>query len=138
MTQAHHDALFTQIGEVRLRRLLWHFYARVMTDPLLSPIFHATLGPYPHAGWPVHIARLEGFWRAVTHGPSAYRGQPGPAHQGLGLDRAHFDRWLHLWETTVTDDLPAPEAQALMALAQRMRPTIERFAQTPPGKDPTC
>ncbi|MDO4246556.1 MAG: group III truncated hemoglobin [Deinococcus sp.] len=128
--------LFDRIGDEALRRLLWAFYARVMEDEELAPVFRQKLGPFPGAGWPLHITRLEGFWRAVTHGPSAYRGQPGPAHRGLGIGPAHFDRWLTLWELTLSAELPPAEAEAMLHLAQRMRASLERFAlSSPPAPD---
>jgi len=124
--------LFTRIGEERLRLVLWAFYARATGDDLLGPVFTRKIGPFPRAGWPVHMTRLEGFWRAVTGGPSTYRGQPGPAHMGLGIAPEHFDRWLILWEESVREQLDPPEADALLYLAQRMRPNLERFTQTLP------
>jgi len=127
------NSLFAQVGEDRLRRVLWAFYARATRDEQLGPVFER-IGPFPRGGWPVYIARLEGFWRAVTGGPSAYRGQPGPAHGSLGIGPAHFDRWLSLWEDTLREELPPTEAQALLHLARRMRPTLERFARAS-GKD---
>lgn len=126
------DSLFARVGEENLRRLLWSFYARVTQDPDLGPVFTRKIGPFPRAGWPMHIARLEGFWRAVTGGPSAYRGQPGPAHGGLGIGPAHFGRWLALWEETLEQQLGPAEAAALLTLARRMRPNLERFAQSAP------
>lgn len=121
-------SLFDRIGEERLRRLLWTFYAKVMQDPILAPVFLAKVGPFPEGGWPVHIARLEGFWRAVTHGPSDYKGRPGAAHIGLGIGSEHFERWLELWEQTLNEQLPTTEAQALLQAAQRMRVHLERMA----------
>lgn len=120
--------LFSRIGEENLRRLLWNFYARIMNDAELAPVFESKLGRFPKAAWPMHIMRLEGFWRAVTHGPSQYRGQPGPAHQGLGVGPTHFDRWLALWEQTLGEELPPEEARAMLELARRMRVSLERFA----------
>lgn len=121
-------SLFGRIGEEKLRRLLWAFYTRVMADETLAPIFREKIGPFPRGGWPLHISRLEGFWRAVTHGPSEYRGQPGPAHRHLGIGPAHFERWLQLWELTLHEQLPPAEAQAMLELARRMRVSLERFA----------
>ncbi|MDL2344860.1 group III truncated hemoglobin [Deinococcus sp. MIMF12] len=130
------DSLFARVGEDRLRRVLWAFYARVTRDPDLGPVFTRRIGPFPQAGWPLHIARLEGFWRAVTGGPGAYRGQPGPAHSGLGIGPAHFGRWLALWETTLGEELPAAEAAALLRLARRMHPNLERHALAAPPEAP--
>ncbi|GAA4021061.1 hypothetical protein GCM10022631_38790 [Deinococcus rubellus] len=125
---AEGGTLFSRIGEERLRALLWGFYAQVVKDELLGPIFRSRVGPFPGAGWPVHITRLEGFWRAVIGGPSTYRGQPGPAHTGLGAQAEHFDRWLALWKAALAEYLAPAEAQAMLALASRMRVTLQRFA----------
>ncbi|EYB67955.1 globin [Deinococcus phoenicis] len=125
----HPDALFARLGDETLRRVLWAFYARAVQDDQLGPVFTRKLGPFPRGGWPLHIARLEGFWRAVTGGPSAYRGQPGPAHADLGIGAAHFDRWLTLWEETLREHLGPAEAQALLTLAGRMRVNLERHAR---------
>ena len=122
-------SLFARIGEERLRRVLWAFYARATADSLLGPVFTQKIGPFPRGGWPLHIARLEGFWRAVTGGPGAYRGQPGPAHAGLGIGPEHFGRWLALWEMTLRAELNAPEAGEMLALAGRMRVNLERWAK---------
>ncbi|GBF06464.1 globin [Deinococcus aerius] len=124
----HPDAVFARLGDEALRRVLWAFYARATADEILGPVFTRKIGPFPRAGWPLHIARLEGFWRAVTGGPSAYRGQPGPAHADLGIDAPHFDRWLALWEETLREHLDPPEAEALLTLARRMRVNLERHA----------
>ncbi|WP_034384596.1 group III truncated hemoglobin [Deinococcus sp. YIM 77859] len=129
MTLTHADALFARLGDEPLRRVLWAFYAKATRDELLGPVFTRRIGPFPHGGWPLHIARLEGFWRAVTGGPSAYRGQPGPAHAKLGLGPAHFDRWLALWEETLREHLDSSEAEALLTLARRMRVSLERHAR---------
>lgn len=122
------QALFGRVGEEALRRVLWRFYARVMADDLLSAVFQHKLGPFPKAAWPMHIMRLEGFWRAVMQGPSEYRGQPGPAHRGLGISAEHFERWLMLWEQTLQEELPVTEAGEMLTLARKMRPSLERFA----------
>lgn len=124
----HEGAVFARLGDDALRRVLWAFYARATADEALGPVFTRKLGPFPRGGWPVHLARLEGFWRAVTGGPGAYRGQPGAAHMGLGLGPEHFDRWLVLWEETLREQLGPREAAALLTLARRMRPGLERHA----------
>lgn len=123
----HEGAVFAHLGDEALRRVLWAFYAKATADERLGPVFRR-IGPFPRGGWPVHIARLEGFWRAVTGGPSAYRGQPGPAHMGLSIGPEHFDRWLALWEETLHEQLDPPGAEALLTLARRMRVNLERHA----------
>lgn len=120
--------VFERIGEENLRRLLWDFYGRICQDAELGPIFEGKIGPFPRAGWPFHIARIEGFWRSVTQGPSGYRGRPGPAHVGLGIESKHFDRWLELWAETLPVHMDEAEAAHLHTMASRMRINLERFA----------
>lgn len=115
-------------GSEALQLVVRDFYRKAVQDPLLGPVFKRVIGPYPGAGWPVHLARLDGFWRAVTGGPHAYRGQPGLAHQGLGLTPAHFERWLMLWDETARELLPPDQAQALLVAAQRMATNMQRMA----------
>lgn len=126
------SSMFARIGEERLRRILWAFYGKVVQDDLLGPVFLSKIGPFPKGGWPVHMLRLEGFWRAVLGAESAYRGQPGPAHMNLGANERHFDRWLELWQETLHEHLDPPEAETLYALAGRMRVSLQRFALKAP------
>lgn len=126
--------LFERISAESLRALLWEFYRRVCQDEQLGPVFEGKIGPFPGAGWPMHIARIDGFWRSVTHGPSAYRGQPGRAHMNLGIQPQHFDRWLAIWAQTLPEFMGETESASLLNMAQRMRPTLERFAVE--GKPP--
>lgn len=126
--QNDEGSIFERIGAENLRRLLWDFYGRVCRDSQLGPIFEGKIGPFPRAGWPAHIALIEGFWRAVTGGPSGYRGRPGPAHVGLGIESQHFDRWLQLWAETLPAHMGEAEAAHLLTMAGRMRINLARFA----------
>ncbi|WP_237725077.1 hypothetical protein [Deinococcus alpinitundrae] len=54
---------------------------------------------------------------------------------GLGIAPEHFNRWLALWEETLREQLEPPEAEALLTLARRMRPNLERF--THPSRENT-
>lgn len=116
-----------QIGEDVFRGTLWDFYGRVVADELLGPVFTAKIGPFPRGGWPIHMVRIESFWRAVLGGESSYHGQPGPAHRGLNITPPHFDRWLSLWKETLTDHLTPEQAEQLYLRASRMRVHLERF-----------
>ncbi|GGO29976.1 group III truncated hemoglobin [Deinococcus humi] len=123
--------LYDRVGDERLRVLLYAFYRRAAQHPELGPVFTRVLGPFPRAGWPVHLLRIEGFWRTVMGGAGAYRGAPGPAHQSLGIDASHFEAWLHLWREALNETLPSPDAEAVYQLAARMRVNLQRVATTP-------
>jgi hemoglobin len=51
----------TGIDEAMIERLVRAFYARVMGDALLGPIFTARVGD-----WDVHIAKMCAFWSSVA------------------------------------------------------------------------
>ena len=70
----------------------------------------------------------------IRDSPSAYRGQPGPAHMNLGITPEHFDRWLALWEQTLPEYMGEQEALAMLTLARRMRPNLQRFAVAGAGE----
>lgn len=124
-------------GSQTLQLIVRDFYRKAVQDPLLGPVFTRVIGPHPGAGWPVHLARLDGFWRAVTGGPHSYRGQPGLAHMGLGLTPTHFERWLELWDETAREHLPPEQAQALLVAAQRMATNMQRMAITLENEGPS-
>lgn len=128
LTHPKGESWHAQIGEEAFRRLLWDFYSRVVQDDLLGPVFTKQVGPFPRGGWPVHMVRIESFWRAVLGGESNYTGQPGQAHIGLGISAAHFDRWLALWQQTLGEHLNEQQAAELYGRAARMRVYLERVA----------
>ena len=73
--------------------MLRHFYADVRQHEVIGPIFNTRIHD-----WPAHLAKIAEFWALHTGGPSRYGGGFAGAHLGLGLEPAHFQHWLALWE----------------------------------------
>jgi len=114
-------ALPEQISEALIAELVETFYGRVRQDPMLGPVFRARLGE----DWDGHLARLRDFWSSVTLMSGRYRGKPHAVHLDLGLEPAHFERWLGLFEQTVTDLCDGPARFLFVDRAHRIADSLQ-------------
>src|SRR5215218_3624539 len=87
------------ITEAMITALVHAFYDRVLRDESLGPIFRERLS---HR-WNEHLATMVDFWSSVALTTGRYGGKPHIAHQSLGLEPAHFARWLTLFESTAQE-----------------------------------
>ncbi len=117
-------SLFDRLGgRSQLLHLLRHFYADVRQHTAIAPIFAAHI-----TDWPAHLEKIAYFWSGATGGPARYSGPMPFKHVSLGLQEAHFQAWLDLWQRHCRAHLPAREATELIALAetigQRLRQIV--------------
>ncbi|MEO1250432.1 MAG: group III truncated hemoglobin, partial [Pseudomonadota bacterium] len=83
------------------------FYSRIRDDAVLGPIFEDVIG----GEWEPHLAKMKLFWASVALGDTAYDGRPVPKHKALtAVQEPHFEIWLGLFEQTLIDTAPKPEA----------------------------
>lgn len=95
------------LDEAVLEQVVRRFYATARQDALIGPKFdHVT-------DWEHHIARICAFWSSVALRTGRYDGQPMRAHMPLGLEAAHFQRWLMLFRQTVRE-VCTPAGAALL------------------------
>lgn len=107
-------------SDAATRELVGRFYGRVRQDPVLAPVFAATIGG-GDAAWAAHLARLADFWSSVMQGSGRYHGDPFSAHLRLpDLTPAMFDRWLALFRATCAEVLEPEEAEAFGTRADRI------------------
>jgi hemoglobin len=99
-------AATTGITEALIERLVGAFYGKVRADAVLAPIFEARI-----EDWEKHLEQMCAFWSSVALMSGRYHGTPMAKHLPLPVDATHFDRWLALFETTVSEVCP-PEAEA--------------------------
>lgn len=90
----------THITEASIKQLVDSFYAKVMEDTLLRPIFLEVIGEDPKT-WEFHIQRMHDFWSSIMLGSGRYHGNPFQKHKDLPtFDIALFDCWLALFAKT--------------------------------------
>lgn len=63
-----------------------------------------------------------------------YHGQPMRMHMGLPVSRAHFDRWLELFETTAAEVCPPAAAEHFIERARRIADSLELGIATAQGR----
>lgn len=103
--QAHAASL--QIDNDYISILVETFYNRVRAHPLLGPIFDKAV----QDDWPTHLQTMKNFWMSVALNAGNYSGKPVPKHQALSsVKEWHFDIWLALFEQTLRDTAPEPNA----------------------------
>ncbi len=112
-----------RVTEEDIRRLVFTFYGRVQEDEVLGPVFSERL----EARWDAHLEKMCDFWSSVLLATGRYLGDPLRAHaQVPGITRAHFDRWIALFEVVAHETLEEWKATDVVGRAVRMRAALER------------
>ena len=91
------------------------FYARAQKDPLLAPVFAASI-----ADWEHHLKKIQDFWSRALLGTERYSGFPFPAHLQLPVEPEHFSRWMALFEATAQETLSPALAEKAVEKARHM------------------
>lgn len=101
-------------------RLVRAFYSRAMTDPILGFIFVDVAKLDLEA----HVPKITDFWETVLLGAQSYHGGAFRVHAELNakvpLRAGHFERWLHLWRTTVDELFEGQTASLAKSHADRV------------------
>ena len=80
------------------------FYAKVVKDELLAPVF-------AHLDLPSHLPTMYNFWCSILFGDKSYEGNPFQKHIKLSIDSRHFGRWLELFRETVDQFFKGEKAE---------------------------
>ena len=119
MTQA--DDRPSVLSEPLVERLVHDFYGRIRADAVLGPIFEARLA----GRWDAHLATMVDFWSSIALRTGRYGGKPHEAHQRLGLEPAHFERWLAIFAATVEATCADPAAAFFLDRAGRIADSLQ-------------
>ncbi len=116
------SARLPPVTDEDLRRLVDLFYARVRGDALLGPVFEGAV-----QDWPGHLDKLGAFWSSVMLTSGRYKGSPMAAHMSHApaIRPEMFERWLELWRETARETLPAGDAAAVVAKAERIAESLK-------------
>ncbi len=102
------------------------FYARVLMDPTLAPMFTQVAAiDLDH-----HLPIIKAFWRKMLLGRPDYDrnmvARHAAVHARMPLTRRHFDRWLALFTRTLDEHFTGPGADRARTLAVRIAANMER------------
>lgn len=90
-------------SEADVKILVDAFYRKVIDDPVIGFIFTEVVT----ITWEKHMPLMYAFWSTTLLGSGGYTGNPMIKHLELAkkvkLRKEHFDRWLLLWEKTITE-----------------------------------
>jgi hemoglobin len=111
----------SDLSEPLVEQIVHTFYARIREDAVLGPIFEARLA----GRWDVHLGKMVDFWSSIALKSGRYSGNPHAAHVSLGLEPAHFQRWLGLFEDTVHQVCEGPAAAFFMDRAHRIASSLQ-------------
>jgi hemoglobin len=87
------------LTEADVSLLVNSFYAKIRKDVLLGDIFNDVIKD----NWPAHLNKMVGFWSTVLLYTRTYKDDPMPKHLRLPVGKEHFDRWLALFDETISE-----------------------------------
>ncbi|WP_316634411.1 group III truncated hemoglobin [uncultured Flavobacterium sp.] len=99
-----------------IKQMVNNFYDNVRKDDLLGPIFNDKL----QDRWPEHLEKMYGFWQTILFDVRSYSGSPFPPHKQLPVDKAHFDRWTQIFNTTIDSQFSGPITEEAKMRATNM------------------
>lgn len=101
----------------QVERFVRQFYARLLRDPVLAPIFLDVAG----IDLSVHLPHIVDYWCKLLLGDSAYRRHTMNIHRRLHgkrqLRAADFDRWLEYFSDAVDAGWEGPGAERAKRIA---------------------
>jgi hemoglobin len=112
------------VSEEYISELVDCFYNRIRLDPDLGPIFERVV----KGNWGPHLEKMKLFWNSVALRSGLYIGKPVQVHQAItGVEPSHFATWLRLFEETLRETAPTPEAvDYFMTYARNMAGRLQQ------------
>lgn len=108
------------ITRPEIETVVKRFYARVRKDPVIGPIFLASLTDAREI-WDPHEEKIMDFWASAILHERSYDGNPMLAHSGISALRPEmFDVWLDLFADTLHQTLSEHPAAAWETMARRI------------------
>ncbi len=108
-----------------IEQLVDTFYQKVIKDPVIGYLFNEVVP----LDWEKHIPKMYDFWESVLLEGQNYRGNPMKAHIDLhqkeALKKAHFDRWIELFDQTLNELFTGPTAELARVRAQSVATVIQ-------------
>jgi len=107
-------------GPEEIAEMVRRFYADVVQDELLGPLFNDVA----QVDWSEHLRKLTAFWCRALLGIPGYVGNPFQAHAHIHSQQPftveHFERWLSLFHETLDLGWVGPRADRAAELADNV------------------
>jgi hemoglobin len=109
--------------------LVERFYARVLRDPLLAPLFTEVAAiDLDH-----HLPLIKAYWRKMLLGDPGYSRHMMAKHRAVDarrpLEARHYERWLSLFEAALDEGARGPLTERARVLARRIARNMRRNLQ---------
>lgn len=102
------------------------FYARLLEDPLLAPLFLEVAA----IDLAVHLPHIKAYWQKMLLGAPTYHRLMMARHRAIdrrhAFSAAHYRRWVALFEATLADGFSGPGAERAGRLARRIAGNMRR------------
>jgi hemoglobin len=120
-------------GDGELEAFIDAFYERVLADPLLAPLFLEVAA----IDVDQHLGVIKSYWRKMLFRETDYQRNMMAHHEALHglhyLGEAHFERWLHLYRTTLAEGWHGPVAERADYLAVNIAGHMRNWLHTDDG-----
>ena len=94
-----------------IQLLVDSFYKKVVKDDTIGYFFTEIIV----LDWEKHIPLMYDFWETTLFHRAIYKGNPIKTHLDLHhiseLNKIHFDRWVHLFKTTIDQYFEGPKSE---------------------------
>jgi hemoglobin len=114
--------MYAELNRASIATLVNDFYGDIRSESLLGPVFNGVIG----AHWEPHLERMVDFWCTVMLAGGKYKGNVFGKHMQIqGVEMAHFQRWLSLFESHVRRLFQPEVADEFMAVARRIAASLQ-------------
>lgn len=108
-----------------IENIVKKFYEKAIPDDVIGHFFTQVIP----IDWDEHIQIVTDFWDSMIFGTSEYTRNPMTPHMHLHslskMEKHHFDRWLHLWTTTINENYEGTTAKEIITRATSIAKIME-------------
>jgi len=111
------------VTEEFIGRVVDSFYEKVVLDPDIGLIFTGKI----NSRWNEHLTKMKQFWSSVALTTGTYSGKPYQVHVEIPeIKTSQFSVWLGLFEETLNELCPTPEAKEhMLSRAKRIARSLQ-------------
>lgn len=105
---------------VAIESMVEGFYAKVLSDPILAPVFLEVA----HIRIDEHLPRIVDYWSKMLHADKAYKRNTIAIHRDLhkkqAFRRMHYEQWLRLFLSNLDEQFDGPYTEKARRIARNV------------------